>query len=235
MVPTSRFAKGNRLLQTLSAADFSLVEPHLVPVTLKLREPMEIPNKPIANIFFMDVGIASVVAEQPNGTKIEIGIIGCEGTSGTTVILGNDRSPNSTYIQVAGEGRRIGTSKLRAAMNESRSLHTSLLKYVQAFMVQTAHTAIANARAKLPERLARWVLMAHDRLPGNNLALTHEFLSLMIAVRRAGVTEAIHDLESKGLIQASRGNITLLNRKGLEKIAGNFYGSPEAEYRRLMN
>jgi CRP-like cAMP-binding protein len=155
--------------------------------------------------------------------------------SGTTIILGNERSPNSTYIQVAGEGRSIAAKKLRAAMHESRSLHNTLLKYVQAFMSQTAHTAIANAPAKLPERLARWLLMAHDRLPGNRLALTHEFLSLMLAVRRAGVTETVHDLESRGLIEASRGEIIVLNRKGLQKIAGHFYGSPEAEYRRLMN
>src|SRR4051812_24281347 len=85
-------------------------------------------------------------------------------------------------------------------MNESRSLHFSLLKYVQAFMAQTAHTAIANSRAKLPERLARWLLMANDRLPGNSVELTHEFLSLMLAVRRADVTEAVHDLQNKGLI-----------------------------------
>jgi CRP-like cAMP-binding protein len=101
-------------------------------------------------------------------------------------------------------------------------------------MSQTAHTAIANARAKLPERLARWLLMAHDRVPGDRLALTHEFLSLMLAVRRAGVTEAVQDLERKRLIETSRAEIVLLDRKGLERIAGNFYGVPEAEYRRLL-
>jgi CRP-like cAMP-binding protein len=101
-------------------------------------------------------------------------------------------------------------------------------------MVQTAHTAIANAQARLDERLARWLLMAHDRVSGNDVALTHEFLSLMLGVRRAGVTEAIQVLERQNLIRAGRGVITLRNRKRIEKIAGNFYGSPEAEYRRLL-
>jgi CRP-like cAMP-binding protein len=154
--------------------------------------------------------------------------------TGTAIVLGNERSANATYVQVEGEGRLIATQKLREAMERSRTLHNSLLKFVQAFMSQTAQTAIANARAKLPERLARWLLMAHDRVPGDRLALTHEFLSLMLAVRRAGVTEAVQDLERKGLIETSRAEIVLLDRKGLERIAGHFYGVPEAEYRRLL-
>jgi CRP-like cAMP-binding protein len=234
MSPAPRFAKGNQLLQLLSAADLGLIEPHLVTVSMKLRDPFENPNKPIENILFPSTAVLSVVAKQKD-TEAEIGLIGCEGMSGVSVILGNQRSANATYIQIAGEGRQISTHNLRAAMEESRSMHGLFLKYVQAFMAQTAHTAIANARAKLPERLARWLLMAHDRIPGNRLGLTHEFLSLMLAVRRAGVTEALHVLESKELIESSRGEIVVRNRKGLEKIAGFFYGVPEAEYRRLMS
>ena len=101
-------------------------------------------------------------------------------------------------------------------------------------MVQTAHTAIANARAKIDERLARWILMAHDRIRANVLPLTHEFLALMLGVRRAGVTEALHILISQELIKAVRGQIVVLNRKGIERRAGNFYGVPEAEVRRLI-
>ena len=108
------------------------------------------------------------------------------------------------------------------------------LKYVQAFMVQTAHTAICNARAKLDQRLARWLLMAHDRLDRDILPLTHEFLSLMLGVRRAGVTEAIAALEAEELIGAARGQIIVRNRKGLERKAADVYGVPESEYRRLL-
>jgi len=233
MAAAARFTKGNRLLQMLSAADLGLLEPHLVAVSLKLRDRYENPNKPIEHIVFPDVGIASVVAIQ-DGSEAEIGLIGCEGMTGAAIVLGNERSANATYVQVAGEGRQISVQRLREAMDLSRSLHGLFLKYVQVFMTQTAHTAIANGRAKLPERLARWLLMADDRVAGNRLALTHEFLALMLAVRRAGVTEAVNDLEAKGLIAAARGEIVLTNRKGLEKIAGRFYGAPETEYRQLM-
>jgi CRP-like cAMP-binding protein len=109
-----------------------------------------------------------------------------------------------------------------------------LLKYVQIFMVQTAQTAVANARATLPQRLARWLLMAHDRSSLEKLPLTHEFLALMMGVRRAGVTEALQELARLKLTTAVRGEITILNRRGIEKIAGGYYGVPEAEYRRLV-
>lgn len=111
----------------------------------------------------------------------------------------------------------------------------SALKFAQAFMVQTAHTAIANGRATVGERLARWVLMARDRMDGDELPLTHEFLALMLGVRRAGVTEALNALEERALLRAGRGKILVLNRKGLEKFAGGYYGVPEAELRRLMS
>lgn len=235
MSPSSRATVGNRLLQSLSVSDLALLTPSFVPVSLKLKLVIEKPNKRIENVFFPDTGIISVVAEHGNDTKAEIGIIGWEGMSGTAIVLANDRSPNSTYVQAAGEGRRIAAPELRRAMNESRTLHAAFLKYVQVFTVQTAHTAIANARGRLSERLARWLLMAFDRMPSNRVALTHEFLALMLAVRRAGVTESVHDLVGRKLIATERGSITLLNRRGMEKVAGHYYGVPEAEYRRLIN
>jgi CRP-like cAMP-binding protein len=119
-------------------------------------------------------------------------------------------------------------------MKKSASLHGLLLKYVQVFMVQTVHTAIANARAKLDERLARWILMADDRLDGTSLPLTHEFLSLMLGVRRAGVTEALRALKAQKLIRAARGAIIVLNRKGIERKADAACSAPEAEFRRLI-
>jgi CRP-like cAMP-binding protein len=120
-------------------------------------------------------------------------------------------------------------------MKDSDTLQAALLKFVQAFMIQTAHTATANGRASLAERLARWILMAHDRLESDELPLTHDFLSLMLGVRRAGVTTALHDLVSKGLIKSQRGIITVLDREGIEEIAAGYYGVPEAEWARLMD
>jgi CRP-like cAMP-binding protein len=234
MAAASGFTNGNRLLHALSSDDGALLAPHLRPVDLPLLRDMEKPNRLIDDVFFMETGIASVVGIQPNGTSVEIGLVGCEGMSGTAIVLGTDRSPHATYVQLKGTGQKLAAGALQKAIGESPSLRTRLLKYAQAFAIQTAHTAIANARAKLHERLARWILMAHDRVSGDTLSLTHEFLSLMLAVRRAGVTEAIHVLIKQKLIRVQRGEITVLNRKGLEKIAGDFYGVPEAEYQRLL-
>jgi Crp-like helix-turn-helix domain len=165
---------------------------------------------------------------------VEVGLIGCEGMSGTSVVLGGHSSPHLTYLQVAGDGQHIAADSLCKVLEASRTLHVMLLKYVQAFMVQTAHTAIANAQANVEQRLARWILMAHDRVSGDVLLLTHEFLSLMLAVRRAGVTEALQNLSKRRLIKTGRGEIVVLNRRGIERAAGALYGVPEAEYRRLI-
>jgi CRP-like cAMP-binding protein len=108
------------------------------------------------------------------------------------------------------------------------------LSYGQTFLVQTSHTALSNSRASIEERLARWLLMAHDRVDGDALGVVHEFLALMLGVRRPGVTVAIHMLEARGLIHSARGRIDVLDRKGLEKAANGFYGVPESEYERLL-
>jgi CRP-like cAMP-binding protein len=234
MADVVRFSPGNQLLQSLSSSDLELLAPHLMTVVLRLSQDLERPNKPIRDLYFPDSGVASVVAINPGGEQVEVGVIGSEGVTGAAVILGNEQCPHSTYIQIAGRGMRISTTDLRDSMGASRSLRELLLRYVQTFMVQTAHTAIANARANLPQRLARWLLMAHDRVAEDRVPLTHEFLSLMMGVRRAGVTEALHELARLNLTKAARGEITILNRRGIERIAGSYYGAPEAEYRRLI-
>jgi CRP-like cAMP-binding protein len=225
----------NRLLAAMSPSDLALLLPHLQPLAMPLLKDLERPNRRVETIYFMETGIASVVAVRPDATKVEVGLIGREGMSGIPVILGGDRSPHSTYMQVAGEGQQITADELREAMKASESLRSLLLKFVQVFMVQTAHTAIANARAHIDERLARWILMAHDRTRDKTLPLTHEFLSLMLGVRRAGVTEALQSLRRQKLIDNSRNQIVILNRKGIEKAAGGSYGVPEKEYRRLVS
>jgi CRP-like cAMP-binding protein len=224
----------NRLLAALAPADFALLQPHLRPMAMPLRKDMERPNRRIEAVYFMEAGIASVVAVQSDEMQVEVGLVGCEGMTGTAVVLDGDQSPHSTYIQVAGAAQRIEAGELRKAMSASVSLHGLLLKYVQVFMVQTAHTAIANARAQIDQRLARWILMAHDRTRDNTLPLTHEFLSLMLGVRRAGVTEALQSLKRRKLIDTGRNQIRVINRKGIERLAGKAYGAPEKEYRRLI-
>ena len=210
----------NTLLSSLSTSDFDLLAPHLEAVTLGLRKMLEKPDMRIEDVYFPETGFASVVAVQRSGKEVEVGLIGREGMTGLPIVLGNHRSPHSTYIQVAGKGHSIPASELRQAMQESLSLRDSLLKFVQAFGVQTPHTAICNARSKMDERLARWLLMAQDRIQSDILPLTHEFLSLMLGVRRPGVTVALKALRERGLISYRRGEITINDRKGMARVAG---------------
>ena len=223
----------NKLLSRLSRSDFGSLKPYLDTVALVLRHPLERPNKPIRHVYFPESGFASVVAVSTGDRDIEIGLIGREGMSGMAVVMGDDRSPHSTYMQVAGHGRRIEAKNLRRAMGESPSLQLSFLRYAQAFAIQTAYTALANGSGNVGQRLARWLLMAHDRLDAKDIPLTHEFLSIMLGVRRAGVTVALQLLEARELIGTHRGLIVVADRAGLEAFSAGLYGTPEAEYGRL--
>jgi CRP-like cAMP-binding protein len=224
----------NRLLGAMSRADRGLMEPCLEPIPLAVRQPIEEPDTRVTHAYFPEEGIISVVAIGPQQTKIEVGLIGPEGMTGMPILMGDHRSPNATFVQADGHAHRIGAIQLRKAMDSSRTLQALLLRFAQTFMIQASQTAVANGRSNLDERLARWVLMAQDRLGRDRLPLTHQFLALMLGVRRAGVTDTVNLLEGEGLIRAQRGEITVLNRKGLEQRASHSYGVPEAEYRRLI-
>jgi CRP-like cAMP-binding protein len=154
--------------------------------------------------------------------------------TGLAVVMGTDRTPHETYMQNAGTGWRMTAGNLRRVMEQSRTVQQSFLLYGHAFVIQATYTAMANGRSKIEERLARWLLMAQDRVEGDRLTLTHEFLSLMLGVRRPGVTVALNLLERAGLIQASRGAIVIVDRAGLEQLSNGAYGAPEAEFNRLF-
>jgi CRP-like cAMP-binding protein len=223
----------NHILSKLSRADFALLEKRLKPVELELRLSLEERNRPIETVYFPENGLVSVVAVSGH-EQVEAGIIGREGMTGIAVIMGDDRSINATFIQIAGSGLSMEAAYLREAIQKSESLHRFVLHFVQAFMAQMAHTALANGRAKVETRLARWLLMAHDRLDGDELPLTHEFLAMMLGVRRAGVTTALHVLEEHALVSVKRATIVVEDRAGLVKFADSIYGIPEGEYRRLI-
>ena len=219
----------NRILSRLSAKDFALLRPHLDPIELPLRKSLEVRNRRIDNIYFVERGFASVVADGSGARAIEVGLIGREGMTGLAVVLGKERASNDTFMQAAGAGLRISAKDLRRGIDASVSLHRAFLGYAHSFLEQTAQTALANGRSKIEERLARWLLMARDRLDGDELPLTHEFLSIMLGVRRAGVTTALQELEQSGLISTRRGFVTILDRNALEKNANGAYAPPNGE------
>jgi CRP-like cAMP-binding protein len=222
----------NRLLASLSVHGRALLETFLTPVELPLETVLSEPNKPIRDVYFLESGFASVVAG--DGNNIEIGMVGREGMTGLSIVMGADRSVNRAFVQAAGSALRMSAQDLRVAMGRSKTLRSSLLLYAQVFSVQVGQTALVNGRARIEARLARWLLMAHDRCGGGSVPFTHRFLALMLGVRRPGVTLALHFLEGYGLIKIRRGQFTVVDRKGLEARSDPSYGVPEAEYERLI-
>lgn len=222
-------ALANRVLSHISKEDLALLSTDLTLVELPLRKQLEIPNRNIEHVYFPTRGFASVVAKVPGGS-IEVGLIGSESMSGLSVVMGATRTQSSTYIQSAGAGYRVTASHLRRCMEDSPTLRLHLLRFGHGFLMQVAQTAAVNARNKIEERLARWLLMAADRLAGDELRLTHEFLAIMLGVRRAGVTIALGFLESRALIRIGRGKITILDRQALMKLSNGAYAPiPDGE------
>ena len=227
--------RGNRILASLARPDLSLLERHLEPVTLKFRQRLEAAHRKIRTVYFIDSGLASVIATGGSERReAEVCVVGREGMTGVAVLLGVDSSPFEAFMQVEGTAYGIAADELRLALAASKSLASTLARYAHYFFVQTGHTALANAQGTIEKRLARWLLMAHDRIDGDRLVLTHEFLSIMLGVRRAGVTTALNQLEARALLSATRGSVTILDRDGLEEAANGLYGVPEAEFKRLF-
>jgi CRP-like cAMP-binding protein len=205
-----------------------LLEPNFESVDLPVRKQLHARNRPIEHAYFLESGIASIVADGEHA--LEIGIIGRDGITGVPLVLGiNDRPRHETYIQVAGKGQRLTADHLREALETSPSFRQVLLQYAHAFMSQMADTALSNGRHKIEERLARWLLLADDRLDNNEIPLTHEFLGVMLGTARPGVTIALKELERRGWITHRRGVVTIIDRKGLIRSSNGAYFAASAK------
>jgi CRP-like cAMP-binding protein len=225
----------NRILNALSNADLALLQPHLERVPLAFRQRLQSSNRQISNVYFPESGIASVVAVGGGERRqAEVALVGRDGMTGLPIVLGVERSPCEIFIQVEGEGQRISALNLLDVMGQSITVLNCFLRYAHVFAVQSGYTALANAQGNIEERLARWLLMTRDRVEADEMLLTHEFIALMLGVRRAGVTMALKAFEDKGLIETARGRVTMKDRDGLEESANGLYGPPEAEFERLF-
>jgi hypothetical protein len=204
----------------------------LEPVDLALRQDVERDGEVIEYCYFPEDCLISVTTKG-GGATVEVGMIGFEGMTALGVVEQDDQTPFDTFVQGAGSAHRVEVAVLRDGLAESAELQTLFLRYTRSFGIQVASTASANARAKLEERLCRWLLMVSDRL-GPSFSITHEFLGVMLGVRRSGVTLAVQELEGRGLIRARRGGVSIIDRTGLIEHANGFYGLPEREYERLV-
>lgn len=188
----------NLILKALSNDDLALLQPHLEATPLKFRQRLQFSNRLIKAVYFPESGIASVVVVGGGDRRqAEVALVGREGMTGLPVVHNAGRSPCDVFIQVEGDGQCIASENLREAMDGSVSLAKCLLRYAHVFGVQTGYTALANARGNVEERLARWLLMTRDRVDSDEMLLTHEFIALMLGVRRAGVTGALQAFENK--------------------------------------
>ena len=221
----------NHVLAALPKAEIARLRAHLSPVTLRLRAQL-LDGKAPAYAYFLEDGLASVVLPMNEGRTVEVGVIGIDGVVGLPVLLGAARMPGETFIQVEASGYRIKAQRLKEEFERPGELRRHLQKYVMANLVQSAQNAACNRLHTIGERLARWLLTCHDRIRSDRMPLTHEFLAQMLGARTT-VTLAAGILHQAGLIDYSRGHVTIKNRSGLEKAACECYRVVRNEFDRL--
>lgn len=224
----------NRLLRVLPEAELARLVPMLERVRLSPGEKLHTAFEPVSNALFVESGFLSCLAGDGGRDQTEVALIGREGMTGLSLLLGAQGGPFHLVAQRSGEALRIPASRLGAAAEASPLLLSIAMRYAHALTIQIAETGRANARQTVEARLARWLLMAHDRIDGNEIELTHETLSLILGVRRPGITVALHVLEGERMIRARRGSIEIIDRTKLEKVTNGSYGLAEREYERVL-
>jgi CRP-like cAMP-binding protein len=225
----------NRLLGLLPPSDYERLRPHLQRIPLEYRQSLYRANKPIGFVYFIETGVGSLVNTMANGEAAEVGTIGNEGMVGLPLVWGDDRAPTSVYVQVPGVGLRMKSSLFTQELARSGSMRTVMLRYGHAFFNQVAQSAACNHFHSIEQRCCRWMLMTHDRMRSDEFLLTQEFLAMMLGVQRTGVTAAAGGLQRAGLIRYKRGNVTILDRRGLERRSCECYRVSKKEFDRLLD
>ena len=230
MNPPARQYK-NRVLAALPKADIDRLTPHLSLVALKTRTQLLDGRADYA--YFLEEGLASVVLTLADGATVEVGVIGIDGVVGVSILMGAGTMPGQTFIQVAGSGYRIDAAVLKDEFERPGQLRSYLQKYIVAHLAQSSQGAACNRLHSISERLSRWILTCHDRIQSDRMPLTHEFLGQMLGAPRTTVTLAAGMLHQSGLIDYTRGHVTITNRDGLEDVACECYPTVRNEFRRL--
>ena len=220
----------NLVLSSMAPADLEELRPRLSRVQLVNGQILHEAGERIEHVYFVEQGMISLVAEADGAaSSVEVGVIGYDGVLGATAMFdAASISFNRAMVQIPGHGLRLSASDLRDAVNAGQSLRTGLNRSLQVILAQTSQTAACNSRHTLAERCARWLLTAHDLVDGDEMPLTQDFLAIMLAVRRSGVTVAMATLQQAGLVQNSRGRVVVIDRAGLEAAACNCHGRVRA-------
>ncbi len=224
----------NRLLARLPKAEYQRTSPKLQTVALPLKQVLYKARSPIDYVYFPSRGVVSAMTIMEDGRAIEVATIGREGMVGLIVFNGGDSSPNEIMVQVEGEGLRMRADVFQAESRRDGPLRRLLILYNTAYAMQVSYAVACNGLHVVQKRCCRWLLMTHDRVGADVLPLTHEFLGIMLGVRRTSVTEVLQPLQEQGLIRSERGIITVLDRNGLEDAACECYRSVKEEFTRLL-
>ncbi|MEH2364938.1 Crp/Fnr family transcriptional regulator [Nostoc sp.] len=224
----------NKLLAALPDSDYQRLFPYLKLVPLQVQQILYEAAEPITQVYFPDKAVVSIVTTMEDGSTAEVGIVSNEGMVGIPIILGDNTTTTTAFVQISGAAMQINADVLRAEFNRGGAIQTLLLCYVQAVYSELAQGAACNRLHTLEERLARWLLTVSDRLESEDFPLTHEFISQMLGVRRSGVTVAASTLSRAGMITYQRGHISILNREDLEATSCECYQVIQKEFARLL-
>jgi CRP-like cAMP-binding protein len=232
--PVPATTSQNRLLRALPPEDLAWLWPRLERVELEFRKTLHAPEEPIGSVYFPETGYCSRLAPMEDSDSAEVGLVGPDGMVGMALVLGADRDSFEMLVQVPGTAMRMDAAAFRKALDDIPSLRPLLHRYVLAHFEQVARTGACNGRHQVDQRLARWLLMAHDRVEGDEFPMTHEFMGLMLGIRRAGVTVAAGALQKAGLIRYGGGRVAVIDRPGLEAATCECYGMARRAYDSLI-
>ena len=224
----------NRLLAALPAEEYERLLPRMETVPMSFSQSIYEPGEPIADVYFPLSGVMCLLTLLADGRAVEVATIGNEGMVGLPVFLGADTAFARAIAQVPGQAMRMAAEEFRAAISHGGPFQALLHRYTQALLNLISQTAACNRVHSIEERCSRWLLMTHDRVESDRFLLTHEFLAQMLGVHRPRVSAVAKTLQHAGLIRYRRGNVTVLDRPGLEAASCECYGVIKAEFDRLL-
>jgi CRP-like cAMP-binding protein len=231
---TKEEAIQNHLLAGISAEELERLRPSLQPVALKLGQVLYESGEKMDYVYFPTTAIISLLYIMENGSTAEIGVVGNDGLVGIAIFMGGDTTPNRAVVQSAGMTFKMKADIMKDEFTRGGRFHNRCLRYTQALITQISQTAVCNRLHSVDQQLCRWLLLSHDRLLSDRLVMTQDLIANMLGVRREGITHAAKRLQKMGFISYVRGDMTILDRKGLEADVCECYQVVRTEYERLL-